>query len=127
MAEAALALPLVVILVLGILQVSLLSYGAMMARFAVFSALRSVATARGADIQPLAAAAARRIISSAPGLVMAGAVLREAAIPLRGAAMSARRCTLTILVRVPRVIPSRRIILLDTVSASASMPMEPPR
>jgi hypothetical protein len=109
------------------MQVALLAYGSIIGRFAVFSALRASATATGSAIEQVAINAAGKIVSSAPGLSMAGAACRETPLPLRGAVLAARRLTLTILVKVPRVIPSRRLIPLDTVCASGAMPMEPAR
>jgi len=127
MVEAAITLPLMVILILGMMQVALLSYGAILARFAVFSALRAAATEKGEFVEPMAMEAAGLIISSAPGLALVGASIKETPLPLWDIAMATRRLTLTIYVRVPRVIPSRRLVPMDTVSASGAMPMEPAR
>ena len=109
------------------MQVALLTYGSIIARFAVFSALRASATVSGTGIEPVVEQTASRIISSAPGLTLAWARIRETPLKLRGVALATKRYTVTILVKVPRVIPSRRIIPIDTVTASGSMPMEPSR
>lgn len=127
LAEAALTLPLVLILILGTMQVALLTYGVIVARFAVFSGLRASATVAGVNPEPAGIQTASRIISSAPGLTLVWASMKQVPLPLRGVALATRRLTLTVLVKVPRVIPSRRLMPLDTVSASGAMPMEPAR
>jgi len=127
LAEAALTIPLVIILILGIMQVSLLAYGAMMARFAAFAGLRAAAVAPGMAVEEVAGDTVAEVLSGIPGLTLLKVSIIETPIPMLDSVYTGRRFTLTVRVRVPRVIPSRGIIPLDTASVSCAMPMEPPR
>ena len=122
LAELALAVPVLLVLVLGSLQLGLLAYAAALGRFAAFAALRSVAAIHVPDRQPAAVAAARAILERAPGLRLLELTLHPVPLPLRGVAMTAGRLRCALKISTPRLLPWRR---LGIVEARAVLPMEP--
>ena len=124
--EAALVLPMVLVLLLGSMQCVLLAYGAALARFAAFAALRASATAASGARPATARAAAFKVLSGVPAVTMLDVATGEVPLPLRGASLAAPRMTCTVVARVPRLVPLR-LSFLSTVRASAAMPMEPAR
>lgn len=123
-AEAALVLPALLVLVLGCLQCVILAYGAATARFAAFCAVRSCAVAPELTRQSSAASSVSRVLGKVPAVTPVSVLVRETPLPLRGAGLAARRMTCTVVARVPRVLP---VLFpgMTTVRASCALPMEP--
>jgi hypothetical protein len=126
MAEAALVMPLLLLILLGILQAVILAYGAATVRYAAFAALRAAAVSPAPQRGTVARSAAAAILSAVPAVRLVAVVTQETPLPLRGAALVTPRMTCRIVARVPRIMPLS-ITPLTTVQASAAMPMEPSR
>jgi hypothetical protein len=127
MAETALVLPVLFLLVLGTIQVALLGYGTLMARYAAFVSIRRASVLPADRRESAARSVAGALLAGAPAVRFTGASFRQAVLPLRGVAGSGsmERWTLTVRARVPRLVPFPRSLDLSTVAGTASMAGEP--
>lgn len=127
-AELAVVLPFLTFAILGIIQIGLMGYGSLAARYAAFVGARAGAVA-GPLARPLAAqTAVEEIVSRVPGVRLVAADLNRTVLSLHvvkaspGADVAQERMTMTVRVSVPRLLPRPWPV---RVMASCAIPMEP--
>ena len=119
-AELALILPLRAFLACGILQLVLLFYGGMTARFAAWAALRSAAVAESGARDAAAAGSAVATIGAAPGVRLLAVTVEEAGPGGAGT----ERLACAVRVGVPRLVPLPMDVVA-TAGGRCALPMEP--
>ncbi len=122
LAEVAVVLPALTLLILGSLQAGLLGYAAIVAREAAFRGLRAAAVAAPAKRDQVAKFEAAVAVATAPGLSLAGVVVRESVARFPRAAANVRRLELVVRVGAPRLVPAR---IAWVAEGRAILPMEP--
>jgi len=127
LAEVAIVAPVALLLVFGTLQLAFIGYGVAMARYAAFVSMRRAAVRPAAARETTARSTAAALLAGTPGIRFVGTSMHRAKLPLRGVAHSGsmERWTLTVRVRVPRLIPLPRGLDCSLVGGTASMPEEP--
>ncbi len=122
LAELAIVLPLVTLLTLGVIQLSLLGYASVMARYAAFAGVRAAAVASTFERTQAAVTAVAGVLAAVPVLRVLSVEIARTPLALRGAELGHDRMTCRVLVSVPRLIPLR---YASTVSSVCALPMEP--
>lgn len=120
--EVAIVLPALTLLILGSLQAGLLGYAAMVAHEAAFRGVRAAAVASPAKRERVAKLEAAVAVAGAPGLSLAGVIVREPVARFPRAAAEVRRLEMVVRVGAPRLIPVR---VAWVAEGRAILPMEP--
>jgi Flp pilus assembly protein TadG len=119
--EFAVVLPLVVFMICGAIQLGMLGYGSIVARYAAFHGLRAAALVESGDRENTAKHYAGLVVLAAPMLSFTGAEVKaeESSFP---DGPDETRLRMTVRVNVPRLLPAS---WLSHAEARCVMPMEP--
>jgi hypothetical protein len=121
-AEFAIVLPAVTLLILGSIQAGLLGYASLVARHAAFRGLRAAMVAKPLERDRAAKLAAALTVAAAPGLSLARIEVHEPLYRFPGGAVPVRRLAVCVRVGAPRLVPLRYAWAAE---AQAVLPMEP--
>jgi hypothetical protein len=122
--ELAVVAPALIVLTFGVLQLGLLGYAGIVARFAAFAGVRGAAIAASPDRAAAARAAAATVVAHAPGIRLLVLTVTRVPLPLRGANASLERMVCRLFVSAPHLFP---FPWFRQVAGAAAIPMEPSR
>jgi len=121
MVETALVLPLLLFLSFGVIQLGMLGYASIVARYAAFHGLRAAALEDSGDREEKAKNRALMAVVACPILRLAGMELKTES--MRGPSGDrTSRMRMTVRIAVPCLVP---LVKIRAVDGTCVMPMEP--